>query len=203
MFKGDFVMKQVIAIGMMIFLTACSIVPSAPPNNNESTAVPQENSDAPLKKAIKLSDFGLAPELENTVWLNVDQPLRMENLRGQVVLIEMWTFGCINCKHVIPKLREWHEKYADQGLVIIGNHYPEFSYEKDLENLKAAVAELDIKYAVTQDNDGTTWRSYENRYWPTLYLIDKEGHIRYEHIGEGNYDKTEAVIVQLLADAAE
>ena len=195
-------MKQVIGILLVIFLSGCTIAPSAPADDGSNASVQLENSDTSMKKNIRLSDFGLAPELETTVWLNVDQPLRMENLRGKVVLIEMWTFGCINCKHVIPKLREWHEKFADQGLVIIGNHYPEFSYEKDLDNLKAAVADLDIQYAVTQDNDGTTWRSYENRYWPTLYLIDKDGHIRYQHIGEGNYDKTEAVIIQLLADSA-
>lgn len=195
-------MKQLVGILWLIFLTGCTIAPSAQTDDGSSTPVPLENSDTSLKKNIRLSDFGLAPELETTVWLNVDQPLRIENLRGKVVLIEMWTFGCINCKHVIPKLREWHEKYATEGLVIIGNHYPEFSYEKDLDNLKAAVADLDIQYAVTQDNEGTTWRSYENRYWPTLYLIDKNGHIRYEHIGEGNYDKTDAVIIQLLADSA-
>ena len=195
-------MKKGIGILLLIFLAGCTIAPSALADDGSSAPVPLKNSDTSLKKNIRLSDFGLAPELETTVWLNVDQPLRMENLRGKVVLIEMWTFGCINCKHVIPKLREWHEKFADEGLVIIGNHYPEFSYEQDLDNLKAAVADLDIQYAVTQDNDGTTWRSYENRYWPTLYLIDKEGHIRYEHIGEGNYDKTEAVIIQLLADSA-
>jgi thiol-disulfide isomerase/thioredoxin len=200
--KGVIVMKQIIAVGLMLVITACSSVSTGMQNSGGSDALPAGKSDPALQKNIRLSDFGLAPELETTVWLNVDQPLRMENLRGKVVLIEMWTFGCINCKHVIPKLREWHEKYAAEGLVIIGNHYPEFSYEKDLDNLKAAVKDLDIQYAVTQDNDGTTWRSYENRYWPTLYLIDKDGHIRYQHIGEGNYDKTEDVIVQLLADAA-
>ena len=127
--------------------------------------------------------------------------MRLADLRGKVVLVEMWTFGCINCKHVIPTLRDWHAAYADQGLVIIGNHYPEFEHEKDLKNLKQAIADLDIHYAVTQDNDGTTWKAYENRYWPTLYLIDKNGHIRYEHIGEGNYAQTEAIIQTLLADA--
>lgn len=101
---------------------------------------------------------------------------------------------------MIPSLKEWDEKYRDQGLVLIGNHYPEFSYEEDLGNLKAKVLEYDIEYAVAQDNDGATWRAYNNRYWPTLYLIDKQGHIRYIHIGEGNYSKTEDAIQTLLAE---
>jgi len=101
---------------------------------------------------------------------------------------------------VIPSLREWHQKYADQGLVIIGNHFPEFGYEKELENLKAAVERYDIEYAVAQDNDGAIWRAYHNSYWPTLYVIDKRGHIRYVHIGEGNYDVTESVLQDLLAE---
>lgn len=101
---------------------------------------------------------------------------------------------------MIPSLKEWDQKYRDQGLVIIGNHYPEFSYEADLSNLKDAVAQYGIEYAVAQDNDGETWRAYNNHYWPALYLIDKQGHIRYEHIGEGNYKETEAAIQALLAE---
>lgn len=98
-------------------------------------------------------------------------------------------------------MREWHNKYKDEGLVIIGNHYPEFSYEADLENLKQAVIDLDISYAVAQDNERKTWSAYKNRYWPTLYLIDKRGHIRYVHIGEGAYEITESVIQELLAES--
>ncbi|MEW5869460.1 MAG: redoxin domain-containing protein [Chloroflexota bacterium] len=101
---------------------------------------------------------------------------------------------------MIPSVREWHQKYASQGLVVIGNHFPEFSYERDLENLQAALQRLDIPYAVAQDNDGETWRAYNNRYWPTLYLIDKQGRIRYQHIGEGGYQETEAAIQALLAE---
>ena len=97
-------------------------------------------------------------------------------------------------------MREWHKDYKDQGLVLIGNHYPEFSHEKDLENLKQAVSELGIEYPVAQDNDGSTWRAYNNHYWPTLYLIDKKGNLRYVHIGEGAYDETEAAIQTLLAE---
>ena len=98
-------------------------------------------------------------------------------------------------------MREWHYKYKSEGLVIIGNHYPEFAYEADLDNLKQAIIDLDIPYAVAQDNDRVTWSAYNNRYWPTLYLIDKRGHIRYVHIGEGAYAITESVIQELLAES--
>ena len=131
-------------------------------------------TDASTPKPASLPDLGPAPELTNETWLNVDSPVRLADLRGKVVIVEMWTFGCINCQHVIPSLKEWHSKYKDQGLVIIGNHYPEFSYEADLDTLKDAIARYEIQYAVTQDNDGATWRAYKNHYWPTLYLIDKQ-----------------------------
>ncbi len=147
-----------------------------------------------------LPDRGPAPELDNTVWLNVDSPLRLADLRGKVVALDMWTFGCINCQHVIPSLRTWHNRYKDQGLVVIGNHYPEFDGEADLDNLKDAILRLDVPYAVAQDNGGTTWQAYGNHYWPTIYLIDKSGHIRYVHIGEGAYAETEAAIQALLAE---
>ena len=102
---------------------------------------------------------------------------------------------------MIPSLRDWHDKYRSQGLTIIGNHYPEFGYEEDLDNLRGAVNELGIEYPVAQDNEGYTWRAYKNRYWPTLYLIDKQGHIRYVHIGEGAYAETEEVIKALLSES--
>lgn len=101
---------------------------------------------------------------------------------------------------MIPSLREWHHQYADQGLIIIGNHYPEFGYEEDLNNLKTAIDRFDIQYPVAQDNQGKTWRAYNNRYWPTLYLIDKAGTIRYKHIGEGAYKETESAILALLEE---
>jgi thiol-disulfide isomerase/thioredoxin len=157
--------------------------------------------DSTMSNHASLPDLGTAPELTNNTWLNVDAPLRLANLRGKVVLLDMWTFGCINCQHVIPSLKDWDAKYKSQGLVIIGNHFPEFSYEKELANVKDAVASYGIEYAVAQDNDGATWQAYRNHYWPTMYLIDKQGHIRYVHIGEGSYQVTEANIQALLAEA--
>ena len=152
--------------------------------------------------AARLQDLGPAPELHNKVWLNVDHPLRLADLRGKVVLLEMWTFECINCQHVLPSLKAWYQKYTSQGLVIIGNHYPEFPEEANLDNLKQAIQRYQIPYAVAQDNDGATWNAYDNRYWPALYLIDKQGEIRYLWIGEGAYDQTETAIKTLLAEPA-
>ncbi|MCB0119184.1 MAG: redoxin domain-containing protein [Anaerolineales bacterium] len=187
-------MKRIF-IGLTLFLTACTAATESAPTEKSmpiETEQPQINASLP--------DLGAAPELTNDTWLNVDAPLRLADLRGKVVIIDMWTFGCINCQHVIPSLKEWDQTYRDQGLVIIGNHYPEFSYEADLDNLKARVLDYGIEYAVAQDNNGKTWRAYDNHYWPTLYLIDKQGHIRYIHIGEGRYEETESAIQALLAE---
>jgi thiol-disulfide isomerase/thioredoxin len=170
------------------------------PVEEMTTAAP--SSMATGMRASKLADLGVAPELENSVWINTPRPLRLKDLRGKVVLLEMWTFGCINCQHVLPALKDWQQKYASQGLVIIGNHFPEFDYEKDLTNLKAAVKTDGIVYPVAQDNDGKTWSAYQNQYWPSLYLIDKVGHIRYTHIGEGSYVETEKAIQALLEEPA-
>jgi thiol-disulfide isomerase/thioredoxin len=156
--------------------------------------------DFSVLKQKALPDLGSAPELTNDTWLNVDSPLRLADLRGKVVLLEMWTFACINCQHVMPSLKDWHSRYKDEGLVIIGNHFPEFSYEADLANLKDAIKQNGIEYAVAQDNAGATWKAYQNQYWPALYLIDKHGHIRYVHIGEGGYRETEENIKALLAE---
>ena len=180
-------MKTWLAGFLFLMLTACT--------TTQTTGIVMPKIDPP-----SLPDLGPAPELRNDTWLNVDSPLRLANLRGKVVALEMWTFGCINCQHVMPSLKQWDQTYRDQGLVIIGNHYPEFSFEKDLTNLKNAVAENEIKYAVTQDNDGATWQAYKNQYWPAVYLIDKRGHIRYLHIGEGGYKTTESAIQALLAE---
>jgi len=178
-------MKIILPV-FLLFLTGCSVATPLP-------ATSQPN----------LRDLGPAPELTNTIWINSANPLRMADLHGKVVLLEMWTFDCINCRHTIPKLNAWYKTYASQGLVIIGNHFPEFPYEADLTNLKQAVRELGIQYPVAQDNQGVTWNSYKNNYWPTMYLIDKSGHIRYVRIGEGGYDVTEKAIRDLLAERSQ
>ena len=180
-------------------LAACSGIPAQAAGPAEPAA---SSGEQPAQAASTYPDLGKAPELTNEVWLNSDAPLRMKDLVGKVVLIDMWTFDCINCQHTIPTLVDWNDQYSHQGLVIIGNHYPEFDFEKDLGNLKQAVKQWKITYPVAQDNDGKTWAAYHNSYWPTFYLVDKRGHIRYVHIGEGDYQQTEAAIQALLAEPA-
>ena len=143
-----------------------------------------------------------APEITNTEWLN-SEPLQLADLRGKVVMVEFWTFGCWNCRNIEPYVKAWHEKYADQGLVVIAIHSPEFQYEHDLSRVQDYINEKQLTYAVPIDNEFTTWRKFKNRYWPTLYLIDKEGIIQYTKIGEGGYEKTEKEIQRLLAEAAK
>jgi thiol-disulfide isomerase/thioredoxin len=149
--------------------------------------------------ALILPQKGVAPEFDNQTWIN-SEPLRLTQLRGKVVLVDFWTFDCINCQHVIPSLRDWYSEFSNKGLVIVGMHAPEFDYEKKLENVRDAVKRYDIKYAVAQDNDFKTWNKYQVRAWPTLFLIDKQANIRYNYIGEGNYDGTHAAIQTLLSE---
>jgi thiol-disulfide isomerase/thioredoxin len=178
-------------------VAACGQAAGTNPAPDGGTPQPQA---AAVARA-DLRDYGAAPELQNKVWLNTAGPLRLADLRGQVVLLDMWTFDCINCQHVLPSLRGWYDTYQPRGLAVIGNHFPEFQYEADLSNLKDAIHRLDVRYPVAQDNDGQTWRAFDTHYWPTLFLIDKRGHIRYEHIGEGAYPETEAAIQSLLAES--
>jgi thiol-disulfide isomerase/thioredoxin len=184
--------RIIAALLIFALLVACAAALTSPMEGGE----PRGLSPFPEEYLV----IRQAPELHDGLWVNTDAPLKLSGLRGKVVLLEMWTFACYNCQNVMPYLKQWHATYADQGLVVIGNHYPEFSFEADLDNLTAAVAKEDIDYPVIQDNDRETWSAYGNRYWPTLYLIDKQGNIRYTHIGEGAYDKTEAAIQALLAE---
>ncbi|NVD40000.1 cytochrome c biogenesis protein DipZ [Ensifer sp. HO-A22] len=151
-----------------------------------------------------LSDLpveGIAPPLDGAVqWLN-SAPLSNQQLRGKVVLVDFWTYSCINCIRTIPYVRAWAEKYKDQGLVVIGVHAPEFAFEKKIDNVRAAVADFGIDYPVAIDNDYRIWRAFENSYWPAHYLIDAKGQIRYHHFGEGNYAQTEQAIQDLLREA--
>jgi thiol-disulfide isomerase/thioredoxin len=156
-----------------------------------------------IKKAqfsIDKSQFKKAPEFEKVTGFINTKPISLADLKGKVVLVDFWTYSCINCIRTIPYLVDWNEKYADKGLVIVGVHAPEFEFEKNIDSVKEAVKKFGIKYPVIQDNDKGTWNAYENLYWPRKYIVDNEGYIRYDHIGEGGYSETEKVIQSLLQE---
>ena len=140
-----------------------------------------------------------APEVTGEPWIN-SGPLSMQGLRGRVVLVEFWTYGCVNCANVVPQLKAWHEKYGPDGLVVVAVHSPEFPWEKRHDKVVAATQRFGIRYPVVQDNDFAIWNRWGVRAWPTLLLVDRKGVVRYRHIGEGDYDETEAAIRRLLAD---
>jgi cytochrome c biogenesis protein CcdA/thiol-disulfide isomerase/thioredoxin len=148
--------------------------------------------------SVPLKNYGQAPDLDDiSAWLNT-APLSLEGLRGKVVLVDFWTYSCINCLRTLPYLKKWDELYRAKGLVILGVHTPEFAFEHDLGNVRAAVKRLGVRYPVALDNDYGTWKAYGNNYWPAHYLIDQAGHVRELHIGEGDYDETERNIRLLL-----
>ncbi len=135
-----------------------------------------------------------------TGWLN-SQPLTAADLRGKVVLVDFWTYTCINWLRSLPYVRGWAEKYKDQGLVVIGVHAPEFRFEKDVDNVRRAAKDTKIDFPIAIDNDYAIWRAFDNHYWPALYLIDAQGRIRHHQFGEGGYERTERIIQQLLGEA--
>jgi thiol-disulfide isomerase/thioredoxin len=151
------------------------------------------------------SQFIKAPEFAQiTGYINTphNSPITLSSLKGKVVLVDFWTYSCINCIRTIPYLNDWDQKYAGNGLVIVGVHSPEFEFEKNYDNVKAAVQRLGITYPVVLDSDHGTWNAYGNQYWPRDYLIDAQGYIRDNHIGEGGYEQTEKTIQSLLAERA-
>ena len=142
-----------------------------------------------------------APEISNGLWIN-SEPLTLKSLHGRVVLIEFWTFACYNCLNTLPTVKKWDAQYRDKGLTIIGVHTPESDLERNEVDLKREITELGIKYPVVTDNDYSTWKAYHVEAWPTLFLLDKQGRVRWTHVGEGYYDQTEEVIRKLLAEEA-
>jgi thiol-disulfide isomerase/thioredoxin len=152
-------------------------------------------------KAGQLPIEGEFPSLGGaTGWLN-SPPLTAEGLRGKVVLVQVWTYSCINWLRTLPYVRAWAEKYRDQGLVVIGVHTPEFGFEHNLDNVRQAAKDMKVAYPIALDNDYAIWRAFNNNYWPALYFIDAKGHIRHHQFGEGQYDRSEVIIQQLLAEA--
>ncbi|CAN5177230.1 hypothetical protein BH24GEM2_BH24GEM2_15970 [soil metagenome] len=152
--------------------------------------------------SLRLQDEGAMPEFAGaTAWLG-SRPQTPASLRGKVVLVDFWTFGCYNCLNALPYVKALHAKYKDHGLVVIGVHTPEFAHERDRKNVERAIRRLGVEYPVVMDNDYRIWRAYHTRYWPAAYYVDHTGRIRYHHFGEGRYAEQEQVVRKLLAEAA-
>ncbi|HYA55620.1 MAG TPA: redoxin domain-containing protein [Nitrososphaerales archaeon] len=145
--------------------------------------------------------MGKAPEFRNiSGWIN-SEPLTLNGLRGRIVFLDFWTYGCCNCQNTLPEMKKLHANYGKKGLVIIGVHTPEFPYERKRENVERAVASAGLTYPIALDSDNTTWKLYGNHYWPRQTIIDEEGEVAYEHAGEGSYREIEVKVVELLGGA--
>ena len=205
-----------VLVALVALLTAaCSGDDAAQPLSATPTPVPDVAIDLPTLPTpapdAGRAEFGPFPgevgspaddiQVQDPAYFVNSDVFSLEDLRGEVVLIDFWTYTCVNCIRTLPYLKDWHEKYGDIGLHIVGVHTPEFEFEKLRENVEEAIAEFDIGWRVVQDNDFLTWRAFNNRFWPAKYLIDKDGIIRYTHFGEGAYVETEEQIRDLLLDA--
>ena len=178
------------------------IAPTSPPAALTFIAPTVAPTPAATRELAPYPVYGPAAELRDTVWLNTkgSAPPRLANLRGQVVLLEFWAFDCLPCVPTLSNVRAWNTIYGDQGLTVIGIHYPKVAEEHNYDALAAALVRLNISYPVAQDNDGATWSAYGQQVWPTLSLIDKRGYLRYQQVGAGGYDAMEAAIQALLAE---
>ncbi len=158
-------------------------------------AFPVAAGDEPARPGRRAPEFA---GIEH--WIN-SPPLTLAGLRGKVVLVNFWTFGCSNCQATLPYVARWYDTYRDRGLVVIGVHTPEFAYERGRAATEAAVAKYGLHYPVAQDNASATWKAYGNRYWPAFYFVDATGEVRHQHFGEGGYEESERVLRALLAEA--
>ena len=164
-----------------------------------SAGISRLTSGGQMTPSLTVTEETKAPEISGGQWIN-SEPLTLKSLHGRVVLIEFWTFACYNCRNTLPSLKKWDTQYRDKGLTIIGVHTPELDFERDIDQLRREVATLGIKYPVVTDQDYSTWKAYGVEAWPTLFVLDKQGRVRWTHVGEGYYDETEQVINKLLAE---
>ncbi|GBL41858.1 hypothetical protein LBMAG54_08070 [Nitrosopumilaceae archaeon] len=200
--KTPLILGIAILAGVIILSLSLSILDSQPQQTLAN--ISDESNTSNSEQKISKLGYKKAPELVGISGYINTTPEELANaIKGKVVLYDIWTYSCINCVRTLPFITSWNEKYADQGLLIIGIHSPEFEFEKDINNVKTAVAKHGIHYPVVLDNDKKTWDAFENNYWPRKYIADHEGYIRYDHIGEGGYQETEKVIQDLLRERNE
>ena len=179
---------------------AAGISEAKKPHETTVNKANKKEEAPPEKKVASEAGYPRAKEITDpTGFINTNK-VSIKGSRGKVILLDFWAYSCCNCQHTQPYLNDWQKKYADKGLLIIGVHKPEFEFEKDPANVEAAVREAGIRYPVVLDNHDGTWNAYNQLYWPTMYLIDDNGFVRYKHIGEGSYGETEAKIKALLAE---
>jgi len=187
---------------ILIVILAAGYVTGAGPLGLLSNGISRLTSGGqmiPSRTLTEESKAPTAPELSSGLWIN-SEPLTLKSLHGRVVLIEFWTFACYNCRNTLPTVKKWDAQYRDKGLTIIGVHTPESDLERNENDLRREITELGIKYAVVTDNDYSTWKAYRVEAWPTVFLLDKQGRVRWMHVGEGYYDETEEMIKKLLAE---
>ena len=201
MHRQSIIFGSLLIIVLLVIVTI-SYVTGAGPLSVLSMGISRLTSGEQMIPSRTLTDetqAPAAPELSNATWIN-SEPLTLKGLRGRVVLIEFWTFACYNCRNTLPTVKKWDAQYRDKGLTIIGVHTPETDLERNEVDLKREITELGIKYPVVTDNDYSTWKAYRVEAWPTLFLLDKQGRVRWMHVGEGYYDETEEMIKKLLAE---
>ena len=189
-------------IVILILILAAGYVTGAGPLGVLSNGISRLTSGGqmiPSRTLTEETKAAAAPELSSGRWIN-SEPLTLKSLHGRVVLIDFWTFACYNCRNTLPSVKKWDAQYRDKGLTIIGVHTPESDLERHEADLRREITELGIKYAVVTDNDYSTWKAYRVEAWPTLFLLDKQGRVRWMHVGEGYYDETEEMIKKLLAE---
>jgi len=195
--KSEIKTAFILVMGIATAVGVISILFSSLDSELESVSIIENEINSTIDK----SKFKKAPDLVGIAhYLNTTPEQLASEIKGKVVLYDIWTYSCINCIRTLPYITSWYDKYSDEGLIIIGIHSPEFEFEKDKENVELALAKHGITYPVVMDNDWETWKAFENRYWPRKYIADHEGYIRYDHIGEGAYKETEKVIQHLLKE---
>ena len=204
MHRQTIIFASLVIIILIVIVTAGYVTGAGPLGvlSNGISRLTSGGGMIPSRTLTEESKAPAGPEISNGTWIN-SEPLTLKSLHGRVVLIEFWTFACYNCRNTVPTVKRWDAQYRDKGLTIIGVHTPESDLERNEADLRHEVAGLGIKYPVVTDNDYSTWKAYGVEAWPTLFLLDKQGRVRWMHVGEGYYDEAEDVIKKLLAEPSE
>ena len=201
MHRRTLITLSLVALLLIITITAARSRQRSPLSllSGSIAKITAAKSDLGADRLAAAKGSAAAPEFAAGTWINSD-PLTLAGLQGRVVVVEFWTFACYNCRNTLPYVKRWDERYRDQGFTVVGVHSPELEEERAIENVRRETASLGIHYPVVTDNDYATWKAYKVEAWPTIFVLDKQGRIRWSHVGEGDYEETEGVIRKLLAE---